>query len=181
MCTFPDESVTRNYKIKEMHVVNKVKDKFQNLSWICDKKYDFAPSECGSLRRPDMYCHFGDKVIIVEVDENQHKLYDSTCDNKRLCELYQDFNFLPITFIKFNPDDYYDINNKRVTSCFGYDKNGICKIKKSKETEFENRLNKLFDTINQLIDNKKEKDETKSINIIKLFFDQYNQTISINQ
>jgi len=70
MRAFPDEPVARNYKIKEQHVVDRVKARFPEFTWVCDKRYDFAPTDCASRRRPDMFCHFGTHVLIVEVDEN---------------------------------------------------------------------------------------------------------------
>jgi hypothetical protein len=166
MRIFPDEPVCRNYKIKEQHVVSLVKERFKEFTWICDKRYDFSPTECGSKRRADMYCHFGNFVLIVEIDENQHIGYTVTCENRRLCELYQDFNHLPIVFIRFNPDAYI-LNGKKITSCFGYDKNGICKIKKIKQTEFENRMEILYQTISH----QAKVEPTKAITVENLFFD----------
>jgi hypothetical protein len=148
MRAFPDEPVARNYKIKEQHVVDRVKARFPEFTWVCDKRYDFAPTDCASRRRPDMFCHFGTHVLIVEVDENQHNSYETTCDNKRLCELYQDFNHVPIVFVRFNPDSYYiESTGKNVTSCFGYDKQGVCTIKKSKIKEFDKRVDTLCSMI----------------------------------
>jgi hypothetical protein len=40
------------------------------------------------MRRPDILIDCGTHVIIVEVDENCHKSYESTCENKRICALY---------------------------------------------------------------------------------------------
>jgi hypothetical protein len=172
MHAYPDEPVSRNYKIKEIHVVTRVKERFPDVTWICDKRYDFAPMDCASRRRPDMYCHFGDQVLIVEIDENQHKEYDTTCDNKRLCELYQDFGHTPIVFVRFNPDDYIGSDGKKVTSCFGYDKNGVCTIKKSKVKEFEYRLNVMFDVIERYMrEIHKGKSVQKAITQEHLFFD----------
>ena len=74
MRAYPDEPVSRNYKIKETHVVSRVKERFTQVTWICDKRYDFAPTECGSKRRPDMYCHMGHFVLVVEIDENQQRM-----------------------------------------------------------------------------------------------------------
>jgi hypothetical protein len=170
MRTFPDEPVARNYKIKEKHIVDHVKTELPDVTWVCDKRYDFAPSDCASLRRPDMYCDFGTHVVIVEIDENQHKLYDTTCDNKRLCELYQDFQHRPIVFVRFNPDDYKRANGSTVTSCFGYGKDGMCRVKKNKSHEIVERLNVLCDTIRHyssscLVIN-------KSITQIHLYFDE---------
>lgn len=150
--SYPDEPVTRSYKIKERHVVSRVRDRFPEFTWICDKRYDFAPTDCASRRRPDMFCHFGTHVLIVEVDEYQHKAYDTSCNNKRLCELYQDFGHVPIVFIRFNPDAYVDHNGHKVTSCFRYSvKTGVCTLIKSKMNEFDERMNDLFTTIERYV------------------------------
>ena len=170
MRTFPDEPVARNYKIKEKHIVDYVKTELPDVTWVCDRRYDFAPSDCASLRRPDMYCDFGTHVVIVEIDENQHKLYDTTCDNKRLCELYQDFQHRPIVFVRFNPDDYKRTDGSNVTSCFGYGKDGVCRIKKTKGQEMVDRLNVLCDTIRRYSSDCMALD--KSITQIHLYFDE---------
>jgi hypothetical protein len=173
MRAYPNEPVSRNYKIKELHVVDAVQKEFPNLSWVCDKRYDFAPTECGSRRRPDMFCHFGKYVVIIEVDENQHTGYESSCENKRLCELYQDFNYAPLVFIRFNPDSYIgEKYGKNVTSCFGYDKKGICTLKKSKTIEWNTRLNLLYETIHKYGVVQDDSVITKSITTCNLWYDQ---------
>lgn len=47
-----------------------------------DKKY------CCSKRRPDILIDLETHLIIIEVDENQHKGY--SCENKRIMEISQD-------------------------------------------------------------------------------------------
>lgn len=175
MRAFPDEPVARNYKIKEQHVVSRVKERFPEFTWICDKRYDFAPTDCASRRRPDMFVHFGTHVLIVEVDENQHNTYDTTCDNKRLCELYQDFGYVPIVFVRFNPDAYIDADGQKVTSCFGHNKLGICTVKKSKVKEFDERTNVLFSTLERYIDVK----ELPAISQEHLFFDYFQRRLGV--
>jgi hypothetical protein len=169
MRVFPNETVTRNYKIKENHIISKIKDKFPDLTWTCDKRYDFAPISCSSLRRPDMYCHFGCYVLIIEVDENQHTGYDTICENKRLCELYQDFG-RKLVFIRFNPDEYINIDGLKVESCFDYDKNGICHIQRNKYEDFNRRLEILYRHINEYTNIHSEK-IMKEITHIHLFYD----------
>jgi hypothetical protein len=60
-------------------------------------------------------------VIIVEIDENQHKGYDITCDNRRTMELSQDLNHRPIVFIRVNPDKYVS-DGKTVNGAFALTK-----------------------------------------------------------
>ena len=164
MNLFPDEKFSRNYKTKEVAVRDYIKNEFPNMNWICDRQINGGCSK----KRPDLLLDLGYQVLIVEIDENQHNNYDCSCENKRLMELSKDLNHRPIVFIRFNPDDYLD-NNKKITSCWSINGNGICDIKKSKKKEWNERLNILKDTVNYWIN---EKNQTnKMIEIIQLFYD----------
>ena len=162
--TFPDKPVSRNYKTKEFAVVEYVKNKLSDLTWISDKK---IKDGC-SRRRPDLLLDLGYQIIIIEIDENQHSDYDCSCENKRIMELSKDLDHRPIIFIRFNPDDYLD-DNKNITSCWGNNTKGICVIKKSKQSEWKERLNTLEETINYWINPDNITDKT--IEIIQLFYD----------
>ena len=106
------------------------------------------------------------QVIIIETDENQHENYDCSCEHKRLMELSRDLNYRPIIMIKFNPDGYIK-NGKKITSCWETDKqNGLCRIKKSKHVEWQDRLTILKETVNYWIANKTD----KILEIIELFY-----------
>ena len=161
---FPDKPVSRNYKTKEYAVVEFVKTTFPDLSWISDK---IVNGGC-SKRRPDLLLDLGYQVIIVEVDENQHIDYDCSCENKRIMELSQDVGHRPIVFIRFNPDEY-EKNKTIISSCWGQNKKGLCVVKKTKKTEWEERLNSLKEQIIYWIhpDNM----TSKTIEIIQLFYD----------
>ena len=102
---FPDKPNSRNYKTKEKAVCDFIFETFNNMTWITDKR---VLDGC-SRRRPDLLLDLGYQVIIIEVDENQHNDYDSTCENKRLMELSKDVGHRNIIFIRFNPDDYKNI------------------------------------------------------------------------
>lgn len=158
---FPDEKVSRNYQTKERNVADYVLSFFQNMTIIADKR---IKDGC-SRRRPDLLLDLGYQIIIVEVDENQHIDYyegDCSCENKRLMEISQDVGHRPIVFIRFNPDEYDDVK-----SCFTIGKDGICKISKRMEKEWEKRLNVLTDRIQYYIDHKID----KIIEVIHLFYD----------
>lgn len=155
---FPDKPISRNYKTKEKAVTDFILQNFNQYDWMMDKK---VADGC-SKRRPDALLDLGDKIIIVEIDENQHT--DYSCENKRIMQLSQDLDHRPITFIRFNPDSYVE-NNKKVSSCWCVDKAGICKI--NKKTEWSNRLNKLKDYISESIQNIPD----KTIATVTLFYD----------
>ena len=161
---FPDEIVCRNYKTKEKHITDFVKEQFQEYNWICDK---IIQGGC-SKRRPDMFIELQEQCIIIEIDENQHTNYDCSCENKRLMELSQDVGHKPIIFIRFNPDDYLN-DNINITSCWGPGKDGILRIKKKKEKEWKQRLDILKQQIEYWL--KPENTTNKTVEIIHLFYD----------
>jgi hypothetical protein len=161
---FPEEPITRNYKTKEYEVVNHICSIYKNDNWIHDKRIHQGCSK----RRPDLFLDLVDQIIIVEIDENQHEKYDCSCENKRLMELSLDVGHCPIIFIRFNPDEYYQSNNKLIPSCWTYDKQGLLTIKKSKQKEWKNRLDCLIKTIDYWIHHK----TNKTIEIIQLYFDE---------
>ena len=159
---FPDKTVSRNYKTREYYVVDFVKATYSDLSWKSDKKVE---NGC-SRRRPDLLLDLGYQMLIVEIDERQHIDYDCSCENKRLMELSQDVGHTPIIFIRFNPDSYMN-KNENISSCWGIDKKGICRIKKQEEWEF--RLSCLKVQIDYWLDPKNVLEKT--IEIIELFYD----------
>jgi len=106
--------------------------------------------------------------IIIEIDEKYYIDYDCTCENKRIMELSQDVGHKPIVFIRFNPDDYLEGENN-ITSCWGIGKDGICRIKKNKIKEWDNRMNILKEQINYWI--QPENTTNKTVEIIQLFYD----------
>jgi hypothetical protein len=163
---FPDKPVSRNYKTKEKMVTDFVLENFKNVTIITDKKINDGCSK----RRPDLLLDLGYQLIIVEVDENQHIDYDCSCENKRIMELSQDVGHRPIIFIRFNPDDYKNVNNENITSCFGMDnRSGVLIVKKSKQKEWNERLNVLKNVIEYWVNPANKTD--KMIEIIQLFYD----------
>jgi hypothetical protein len=159
---FPDEKVCRNYKTKEKSVADFILENFPNFTWICDKQIQDGCSR----KRPDLLLDLGYQVIIIEIDEEQHINYN--CENKRIMEISKDLDHRPTIFLRFNPDEYL-CENKKITSPWGLNNNGILIIKKSKQKEWNSRLEKLKETVEFWI---KEKNKTsKMIEIQELFFD----------
>ena len=115
-----------------------------------------------------MLLEFGNKVIIIECDENSHKRYDCSCENKRIMEISQDVNHRPIIFIRFNPDSYIDKDNEKINSCFTVNKLGICVINKKHQKSWTERLTNLENTIQYWIEN----DSDKTVENVFLYFDE---------
>jgi len=158
----PEIEVSRNYKTKEKDVIDRITQIFTSFTWVADKK---VQDGC-SRRRPDLLLDMGSHIIIVEIDENKHTDYDCSCENKRLMELSQDLQHRPIVFIRFNPDDYTNQDGILVKSCWKLNKLGVMQITKTKQKEWEERIESLKQQIQYWIDNPTE----KTIEIIELFY-----------
>ena len=57
-------------------------------------------------RRPDFRFAGGINTVIIEVDENQHKLYNCACETTRMKQIYFAQGDPSLTFIRYNPDNY---------------------------------------------------------------------------
>jgi hypothetical protein len=159
---FPDKPVSRNYKTKEIEVVEYIKTCVPQHC-ACDK---IIQGGC-SKRRPDILIDLIDQVIIVEIDENQHIDYDCSCENKRIMEISQDLAHRPTVFIRFNPDEYDE-----TTSCWTNNSKGLCVVKKSKKNEWCSRLKTLEETIHYWIEHRTE----KMVEVVHLFYDTTSST-----
>ena len=67
---------------------------------------------CGK-ERPDRIYDFGDKIVVLECDENQHQDRACLCEQTRMVNIAQSFGGVPLYFIRWNPDDYSPENDKK--------------------------------------------------------------------
>jgi hypothetical protein len=164
---FPEKPIVKNFKTKEREVIQFIKQEFPDFTWTFDKKV----SDGCSLYRPDAIVDLGYNIIIIEIDENQHKAYDEICENKRMMQISKDLQHRPIVFIRFNPDEYIK-ENQKISSCWGTNKKGDFGIKPTKKKEWNQRLTLLKETITFW---KEESNvSSKMVEIISLFFDDDN-------
>jgi len=57
-----------------------------------------------SKRRPDVYFELNKHSVIVEIDENQHKSYEDSCECSRINEIVNGIGGKSVIIIRFNPD-----------------------------------------------------------------------------
>jgi hypothetical protein len=163
---FPDEPISRNFKTKEYAVLEFIRNTYPEHTWINDK-----PIEGGcSRKRPDIFSNLFTHSIIIEIDENQHKTYDN-CELKRINLLFEDVGYIHTVFIRFNPDEYLDKDNNKITSCWGIDINGLSSVKKIKRKEWGNRLESLKNIVDRYL-NIDEIDVSQPITTEHLFYDE---------
>lgn len=183
--------VVRNYKTKELAVVDFILDNFKDYDWVLDKRVK------GVNRRPDLLLDLGHQILVVEVDENCHKGKRYNCENKRICEIlealkdendqecieYLDENnekqnyklgIRPIIVIRFNPDSFTNNFGETIRSAWGQNSKGISVI--NNKDDWSNRLSILSDHIKYWINNESD----KTLEIKYLFYDGYNYTNCLN-
>ena len=134
---FKDREIVKNYKNKERAVVDYVMNlqESDSLTWVHDKPVDGGCSK----RRPDLLLDMGTHIIIIEIDENQHSDYNTTCELVRNNNLWQDVHFRPIVFIRFNPDKYR-VGKETFKSCWKITKRGLCAIDETQKKNWILRL-----------------------------------------
>jgi hypothetical protein len=68
-------------------------------------KYDESPGfEC-TRKRPDIRFEMDAHDVIVEVDENQHRGYEESCECARISEIVGAIGGKSVVFIRYNPDN----------------------------------------------------------------------------
>ena len=153
---YPNDKIPRRYKMKQYYFNEKLIEEFGD-TFEYDKQI-----KCGcSKRRPDWFIDCYKYSIIIELDEDQHKY--TSCDEKRMMELFQDLGNRQLVLIRINPDKY-NKKGKMKEGCFEFDEKNTIKCLTK---EFDRRFNKLINFIDYYLDNEPEKE----ITVRKLFFD----------
>jgi predicted nuclease of restriction endonuclease-like RecB superfamily len=136
-CINEDDKI--NYKPKELSIKRFLNENIKDHTFKNDKIIKFG----NLIFRPDFYLEIDNKLIIIEIDEKQHKNYlnDTNRYNsiKKMCEEYNK----NLTFIRFNPDSYKN-GNQRIKSCWKKENDKI--ILKNKN-DWLNRLNNLLEIV----------------------------------
>ncbi len=158
---FPNEPVARNYKTKENNVGTFLEEKFPNVTW----KYDKRVEDGCSRRRPDLLLDMGSHIVIVEVDENTHVGYDTTCEEKRLGEIWGDIYHRKIVFVRFNTDEYKDEDGNSVPSPWGLNIFGLCTLRPKWKAAREVRLEDLWLTVEHYQQESSFKEEFKLVHL----------------
>ena len=69
--------------------------------------------DCGK-ERPDRVYELPDRVIILECDEHQHRDRACVCEQTRMVNISQGYGGIPVSFIRWNPDDYSPVQEKKL-------------------------------------------------------------------
>ena len=157
---FPSDPRTKciRQRTKEMIVKGFLIEHFTEIPFIHNQALWTGQADCTCRRRIDFRALYGNTLLCVEVDEDQHKYRNKEDENLR----YDDLMMLhggKFIFVRFNPDPYTD-------------KNGQKQI-----TSIESRLFKLYASINKQIERIKEEKNTELVEVEYLFFDEPSSSI----
>jgi hypothetical protein len=147
----PDKvGLVRFNMIKEKAVSKYIKEEFKDLNWRIN---DTMTCANGEKYRPDILLIDMEFVMVIEVDENQHKRYGKEREQKRM-ECISEFVKRPVVFIRFNPDSYRDRNGKFHRSCWSISKEFPEPMtNEQKILDWNDRLSVLRDTIKSHLTN----------------------------
>jgi hypothetical protein len=110
-----------------------------------DKKIDNGI--CGT-ERPDRVYDLGDKILVLECDENQHQDRACLCEQTRMVNIGQSFGGIPVYFIRFNPDDYSPENDRKnpeeLNKRYKLLGDLICDIKNNKHSMPQNLVSAIY-------------------------------------
>ncbi len=108
-------------------------------------------------------------ILIVEVDENSHGVYDPTCEEKRMGEFWNNVGHAPLVFVRFNPDKYKDEHGSNVPSPRGGKRvNSVATQSKKWKSAWEARLEKLRETVEKNMDSRNM--EGKNYEIVHYYY-----------
>lgn len=98
-CSYCSPTSSLRKKTKEMEVVNHLEE--LGFEFIHNKSVGFV---CGNYR-PDIKIDAGTHIVIVEIDEDQHRGYEESCEIARMLNIHQ-AEGMRCVFIRYNPDKF---------------------------------------------------------------------------
>ena len=166
---FPDEIRTTNYKVKEQAVVDFIDELYsKNYNIIYDKPIG------NTNKSPDIVMNCKNYVIVIEVDENQHKthskpgeLYSKENEENKM-KLIRDYfktQNKKTIYLRFNPDDYLSKDNIKIKSPWKENEDKLLVV--VDETDWNNRLAKLKEKVDYYLKKKSIKNNSTKY----LFYD----------
>jgi hypothetical protein len=153
--TFPNDPLTFQIrsKTKEIAVRDFINKNF--LGFQHDKSLWTGNCECINRRRIDHRLLIGNTLLCIETDENQHKNYNANDEEIRYDDLYM-LHSGKFIFIRFNPDKYKNKNGKNINPML-YTRLPVLQMEIEKQIQ---RIN--------------QEKNTELLEIIKLYYDNYN-------
>lgn len=108
---FPDNPLSKQIRNKTYESEVAIAVLERDKEYKHDKPMFLGGCDCSVRRRVDFWKIIGNTVLAIEVDEEQHKQYNSKEEELRYDDLYMAFSGKWI-FIRFNPNNFKDVSGK---------------------------------------------------------------------
>ena len=163
--TFVYDEINNTNKIKEQSVIQYIVKIFSESEylWIFNKNLNKTGLNKYTISYPDIRTELDDRIIMIEVDENQHETYDQTKEIIRMQKFGKNHIQKSVFVIRFNPDSY-SVDNVKYASCWEKH-DGNTRI--SDKQQWDYRLIKLSEIIKLCIDC----EPNKNITTAYLYYD----------
>jgi hypothetical protein len=159
------------------HAVRDVLSKaFPDYNWVFDKAYGTRMTFVGRRFRPDARVAQGERVIIIEIDEQSHRGYLCAKEREREESFVRQNRNKTVVMIRFNPDEYTDYKGVRHPSCFtnATKDNEVTHVHPKRKAAWQARIQELVNTVHNVLDPKfplPPKQPDRPLLICELFYD----------
>lgn len=158
ICAVHDPSLKQKTLLQKQLRIKTILDERKIEYVLYDKMID--KGICNK-RRPDFLFDAGTHYVVLEIDENQHKGRDDSCENARMVDIYNSLG-MSVIFIRYNPDTFYNKKKQKI------------------EIRRENRELELIRWINYCLNDIKI-DPSDGIQVVYLFYDEYNSDVDLEK
>jgi hypothetical protein len=163
---------------REHATTDELKKHFPDYNWVFDKTFSHRTFLMGvSTRfRPDARTTQGERVIIIEIDEQSHRGYLCAKEREREESFVKQNRNKTVVMIRFNPDEYTDYKGVRHPSCFtrATKEREVPHVPPKRKADWQARIQELANTVRNVLDPKfplPPKQPDRPLLICELFYD----------
>jgi hypothetical protein len=180
--SFPDDPraarARSSVHVREHTTTDELKKHFPDYNWVFDKTFSHRTFLVGvSTRfRPDARTTQGDRVIIIEIDEQSHRGYLCAKEREREESFVRQNRNKTVVMIRFNPDEYTDYEGVHHPSCFtrATKEREVPHVPPKRKADWQARIQELVATVRNVLDPKfplPPKQPDRPLLICELFYD----------
>jgi hypothetical protein len=163
---------------REHTTTDELKKHFPDYNWTFDKTFSHRTFLVGvSTRfRPDARTTQGDRVIIIEIDEQSHRGYLCAKEREREESFVRQNRNKTVVMIRFNPDEYTDYEGVSHPSCFtrATKEREVPHVPPKRKADWDIRIRELVNTVRNVLDpafTLPPKQPDRPLLICELFYD----------
>lgn len=164
--------------VRENTTVAELKKHVPDYNWTFDKKFSHRTFLIGvqTRFRPDARTTQGDRIIIVEIDEQSHRRCLCATEREREYSFVKQNREKTVVMVRYNPDEYTDYNGVYHPSCFtsATKDNEVPHIHPKRKAVWQARIQELVNTVRTLSDpafTLPPKQPDRPLLICELFYD----------